>query len=120
MKKILTALFLLIITFAVIFSFKSADSPAKEKKEGGIIFSVESEAFVFFEENASALELLAKTKIPFETKDFSFGVLVESIKGKKNGEEGRYWSYYVNGEMPMVSADKYIVNKGDKVEFRYE
>lgn len=48
------------------------------------------------------------------------GVFIEAIKGKKNGDEGRYWLYYVNGEMPMKAADKQLVKPGDKVEFRFE
>ena len=39
---------------------------------------------------------------------------------EENGENGKYWLYYVNGEMPMVSADKKELRPGDKVEFKFE
>ena len=38
----------------------------------------------------------------------------EKIAGKTSG-----WTYYVNGEFPMYSADKYKVKKNDKIRFHY-
>jgi hypothetical protein len=47
-------------------------------------------------------------------------ILVDSINGVINGYDGKYWQYYVNGNIPMIGADKYIVNNGDYVEWRFE
>lgn len=55
-----------------------------------------------------------------ETKSYDIGVMIEAIGGKENGQEGKYWLYYINGEMPMVSADKQELKPGDKVEFKFE
>jgi len=43
---------------------------------------------------------------------------IDSIAGA--GGNGRYWIYYVNGEMGEVGADKKIVHEGDKIEWRLE
>lgn len=56
-----------------------------------------------------------------KTKEYSgLGIMIESIGGIKNGDAGKYWIYYVNGQMASVSADKYQLKAGDKVEFKFE
>lgn len=62
----------------------------------------------------------AEQKIIFKTKQYDFGVLVDAIGDKTNGEDNRYWLYYVNGEMPMVAIDKYELKAGDKVDLKFE
>ncbi len=52
--------------------------------------------------------------------NYSYGVFVESIAGVKNGDDGKYWQYYVNGKLGEVAADKKEVKAGDKVEWRFE
>jgi hypothetical protein len=52
--------------------------------------------------------------------DYSFGVFVESIGGVENGDEGRYWQYYVNGILGDVAADKKSLKEGDRVEWKFE
>ncbi len=52
--------------------------------------------------------------------NYDFGVFVESIKGVKNGDEGKYWQYYINGVLGDVAADKKILKKDDRVEWRFE
>ena len=47
-------------------------------------------------------------------------ILIDSINGVANGEDGKYWQYYVNGDIPMVGADKYAVSNGDYIEWRFE
>ncbi len=47
------------------------------------------------------------------------GVLVDSINGYKNGIDDKYWQYWVNGDLPMVAADKKEVEGGDKIEWKF-
>jgi len=54
-----------------------------------------------------------------ETKQYDFGILVESINGKKNTEE-KAWLFYVNGKMADKAADKFEVSDGDMIKWRYE
>lgn len=64
-------------------------------------------------------EATAKFKLVLKIKQYETGILVESIGGVKNGQDKKYWLYYVNGKMPMVSVDKNKLNPGDKVEFKF-
>ena len=69
----------------------------------------------------SLLEKLAQRenfKIEF-TIYKEMGVLVESIDGVHNGTDNKYWQYWVNGELPMVAADKKEIKEGDKVEWKF-
>ncbi len=54
----------------------------------------------------------------WETHDAFF---VDAINGVWNNEGGnnRWWEYSVNGKIGPVSADKYILRDGDRVEWRY-
>ena len=86
----------------------------------GDIKSFQSE----FKEEMTVFDLLkSKTdelNIILKTKTYSSGLLIEAIGDKENGEGGKYWLYYVNGEMPMVAADRQQINPGDKIEFKFE
>ncbi|XOB46594.1 MAG: DUF4430 domain-containing protein [Candidatus Nealsonbacteria bacterium] len=77
-----------------------------------------------FREGTTVFDLLKeKTReldSALKTKTYDFGVLIEAIGDKENGQDGKYWLYYVNGEMPMVVADKKEIKPGDKIEFKFE
>jgi len=77
-----------------------------------------------FSKGMTAFDLLKnkaeELNIPLKIKTYDFGILIEAIGNKKNGQDEKYWMYYVNDEMPMVSVDKKEVKPGDKVEFRFE
>ncbi len=77
-------------------------------------FSQGTTAFDLLKNKAEELGLILETKV------YDFGILIEMIGDKKNGDEGKYWLYYINDEMPMVAADKQELNPGDKVEFKFE
>jgi hypothetical protein len=47
------------------------------------------------------------------------GVFIKSIDEAKNGQDNKYWQYWINDELPMVSADKKEVKEGDKVEWKF-
>ncbi|MFA6304225.1 MAG: DUF4430 domain-containing protein [Patescibacteria group bacterium] len=62
---------------------------------------------------ANTLELI--------TKDYpSMGVLVEKIGDKTNGQDNKYWQYYVNGEKPQIGADRFNLSGGELVEWKFE
>lgn len=74
-----------------------------------------STAFALLKQMASTSGWAIKSK-NYE----SMGVFIEAIGDKENGQNNSFWLYYVNGEMPMEAADKYLLKPGDKVEFRFE
>ena len=49
----------------------------------------------------------------------SQGAFVDSIDGVVNGVEGHYWSYYINDEYGLVSADTAELEDGDVVRWVY-
>ena len=65
-------------------------------------------------------QLTAQNNIVLETKDYeNLGTLVETIGGKKNGQENKYWQYWVNGQMPQVGAGQYQLTGGETVEWKF-
>ena len=52
--------------------------------------------------------------------NYSYGVFIESIDGIKNGDDGKYWQYYVNDVLGDLAADKKILKDGDTVEWKFE
>ena len=46
--------------------------------------------------------------------------LIDSINTIASGTDGKYWQYYVNGQLPIISADKYIVKNGDLLVWSFE
>jgi hypothetical protein len=73
-----------------------------------------------FNKGDSAFVLLRKVVADIVAKDSDAGIFIESIGGVKNGKNARYWMYYINGKLADVSTDKYKVNSGDKIEFKFE
>jgi len=52
--------------------------------------------------------------------NYDFGVFIESISGIKNGDDGKYWQYYINDILGDVAADKKVLEEGNEVEWRFE
>lgn len=79
---------------------------------------------ISFREKTTAFDLLKnKTEelgLNLKTKTYDIGVFIEAIGDRENGQDGFYWMYYINGQMPQVAADKQELNPGDKVEFKFE
>jgi|Deesub1362B_J571_1020462.scaffolds.fasta_scaffold12062_2 hypothetical protein len=48
-------------------------------------------------------------------------VFIDAINGVRNNENNNnmWWQYWVNGELPMVAANKYYLNSDDIVEWKY-
>jgi hypothetical protein len=46
--------------------------------------------------------------------------MVNTIHNAIGGTEGKYWQYYVNGELPSVGADKCTLTNGDVLTWSFE
>ena len=90
------------------------DNGEEEPKIFKVEFNEKITAFDLLKKKTEEIGLVLKTKI------FDIGVMIESIGDKENGENGKYWMYYVNGEMPMMAVDKKEIKAGDKIEFKFE
>lgn len=75
------------------------------------------------DDSPTVLELLNRlaeeNNLNLVTKDYDFGILIEEIGEVKNNQEN-FWLYFVNGKLGEVSADKYELKKGDRIEWKYE
>jgi 3-hydroxy-3-methylglutaryl CoA synthase len=65
-------------------------------------------------------EILEEKDIELIFEEYGQGVFIKSIGKRENGEDNKYWLYYINNEMPQVSCDKKIITPGDKIEFRFQ
>jgi len=84
---------------------------------------VEEQLFLLKDSTVFSLlqDLVQKRNFKIETSHYEgMGVLVESIDGVQNGIDDKYWQYWVNDELPMVSADNTQVEKEDIIEWRFE
>ncbi len=68
----------------------------------------------------TSLEQLKLEASDVVTQTSTYGELVDSIEGHKGGTDGKYWSFYVNGEMAQVGAGAYIQNEGDVIEWKFQ
>lgn len=80
-----------------------------------IVFQTTIVASTVFEALEKGSEMHA---IFLKTKQFDFGIFVESIGDKKSTKEFA-WLYFVNGKAGTVAADKYELHDGDHVEWKY-
>lgn len=55
-------------------------------------------------------------KLDFNPAESSaWGVFIKQIGDKINGQNQKYWQYWVNGDQPQVAADKYELKNGDLI-----
>ncbi|KKQ56610.1 MAG: hypothetical protein US74_C0013G0005 [Parcubacteria group bacterium GW2011_GWA2_38_13] len=78
-----------------------------------------------FTEGMTALDALKKIttekSIILETKNYNdLGVFIEKIGNTKNGDDGNYWLYSVNGKQPPIASDKTALHAGDEIKFSFE
>ena len=65
-------------------------------------------------------QLTAREKLEFQAKDYGeLGMLIEQIGDKKNGDEGKYWQYWVNNVSIPRSASVEPIKAGDVIEWKF-
>ena len=68
------------------------------------------------------LECAYKNNFTVE-KDFWSGYdsfFIVAINNIHNGEDGKYWQYYINGNFSDVGCSNYLLDDNDVVEWRFE
>lgn len=68
----------------------------------------------------TSLEQLRQEARDVVVTESEYGELVDSIEGHKGGTDGKYWSFYVNGQMAEVGAGSYIQKEGDTVTWKFQ
>lgn len=86
--------------------------------ETGVFFASET---LRLQEGATAFDALLATKLPVSSSGYGASTFVTAILSLGNGAAGAAsgWMYIVNGEVPDVSADAYLVAAGDVIVWRY-
>ena len=54
------------------------------------------------------------------TQQSEYGEFVDSIEGHKGGTDGKYWSFYIDGEMASVGAGSYTQKGGEVIEWKFQ
>lgn len=67
---------------------------------------------------SSLVDALSSKGLDLKTKQYDFGVFVESISGYESSEK-MSWIYFINGQSGQVAADKQPVKANDLVEWKY-
>ena len=98
--------------------------PSSEESKPSALVSMPAVILLEAKATTTAFALLQQTASAsgwaIKSTNYDIGVFIEAIGDRENGQDNSYWLYYVNEEMPMEAADKYLVAPGDKVEFRFE
>ncbi|MBU1036780.1 DUF4430 domain-containing protein [Patescibacteria group bacterium] len=75
-------------------------------------------------QDQTVLDLLTKVAeendLAFKTQDYGdLGMLVTQIGDKVNGQNNKYWQYYINGEFAAVGADQYKLTGKERIEWQF-
>jgi hypothetical protein len=67
------------------------------------------------------LEKQAQTgRLTFKTKEFAgLGTMIEAIGTKTNGQDNKYWQYWVNNVSITYAASNYLLKPGDVIEWKF-
>ena len=65
-------------------------------------------------------EITSENKWGLDFKDYDdMGWLVTQIGTQANGQDNKYWQYYVNDKQPMISVEKFYPTNGDKITWKF-
>lgn len=67
----------------------------------------------------NALKTLKEVNKSVVTKTSDFGEYVDSVNNLQGGTDGKYWSFYVNGELASIGADSYIATGEETIEWKF-
>ena len=137
-KIIISVLAIIVVLGAGLFVYNALQQEGIEKQQDLVAGDTQKEVFlridfgdgtsknysIDFKENYSAFDLLKEASekliFPVKSKTYDIGVFIEAINNIEGGKDNKYWAYYINGELPMVAADKNYLKTGDRVEFKFE
>lgn len=113
------------ITFIIDYGDVLASENSTYNEESALTAGRQEFSNVKFEDGQTVLDILkkltAENNLVLETKDYeNLGVLVTEISGFKNGQDNKYWQYFVNGEQPQVGAGSYQLSAGEIIEWKFE
>jgi LPXTG-motif cell wall-anchored protein len=125
-KKQMKKIFMLfVLVFALISgSFQTPIHAAEKTQETITVFGdaevLLEETAIKYEDKTTAfnalLNLVGSNNLEYSESDY--GKMITSIKGLQ-AKGNFFWAFYINGISAQVGADQYIVQKGDRLSFKY-
>jgi hypothetical protein len=118
---------LLIVAILILFSFKVktplSTSPSNSQLNNEQVvqpnlINPEKLELHATQDGQTAFDLL-KNNADIETKQYDFGIFIESVNGLK-GDDQHFWAFYVNDQKSQTGADTTILKKGDVAKFVWE
>jgi uncharacterized protein HemX len=123
-KKIILLITILILGIGSFsfFLYKNQKTENSQTSEKEVLVEEQNQIdSIFYTATAdgqNAFELL-KENAEVEYQQYDFGVFVESINGI-NGDDKHFWAVYLNDEQAQVGAEQIILQKDDRIEWKYE
>lgn len=116
---------LFVLLFALISgSFQTPIHAAEQTQETITVFGDDEvlleETAIKYEDKTTAFDVLRNTvgSNNLEFSESAYGKMITGIKGLQ-AKGNFYWAFYINGISAQVAADHYIVQKGDRLSFKY-
>lgn len=126
-NKLLITLIAVVIVFGLALGaaalYKSKQNPTTSSQRSPELVASETgrtEISYSATPGISALQQLRSEAEDVVVLESEYGQLIDSIEGHKGGADGKYWSFYVNGEMAQVGAGDYVQKKGDVIEWKFQ
>ncbi len=84
-------------------------------------FGTEKKSFEISTDGQENLfELIQKTELQIETENFPpIGKMIVSINGFKNGTDGKYWQFWINGKYAQIGVSAYEPKLNDSIEWKF-
>lgn len=67
----------------------------------------------------TSLDQLKESTSDVQTKTTEYGEYVDTIGSLIGGTDGKYWTFYIDGEMASVGAGSYTQKGGEKIEWKF-
>jgi hypothetical protein len=61
----------------------------------------------------------AREEIALDADHTRAGVFVRKIGEQENGDDGRYWQYWVNDDFSLVGSGAYMLEEGDHIQWKF-
>ncbi len=119
-KKRIAGIALLVLVILAVYSFQTYKPKYAGEVKATLIIEngVRTQCEVTLPAGSNVEDLMTACGIPFEKEPSGF---ITSINGvSQDASSGRYWLYYVNGELGQVGASQYAVEDGDIITWKLE
>ncbi len=130
LRKLLIIILIGCTLLAVLLVFFNKSHDVPKDQTGSVISQIELvvddsyqkpvKYLIDIESTATVFDVLKRSPVSLETKEYTFGLLVKALNGVTNGQDNKYWIYYLNDQLGQTSADSQKVKASDRILWRFE